>query len=314
MQEEEIDEERPKQTPKQVAIGVVKTLLKIGFTGVLLYFVFSKINFAEVRRIFLSCNPLYLFLAFLSFVVSQLISAWRLQSFFRAIKLHLRYVYNFRMYLLGMFYNLFLPGGIGGDGYKIYLLKKHFSHSGKKIFWSIMLDRVSGVWALSFIAVALLIFIPQIGFHYTIPLAVFFVGTIIYYFIVRKFFADFASVFFITHLKAIGVQSFQIISIILILLGLDFTGKFSPYLLTFLVSSLVSIFPLTVGGLGAREWVFTHASGIFNMDPNTAVFISLTFYIISALFSFFGLYFVLRPHRLKHHEEINTFTSPQGNP
>jgi glycosyltransferase 2 family protein len=29
-----------------------------------------------------------------------------------------------QLYLLGIYYNLFLPGGIGGDGYKIYLLKQ----------------------------------------------------------------------------------------------------------------------------------------------------------------------------------------------
>ncbi|MBE7176855.1 MAG: flippase-like domain-containing protein [Mucilaginibacter polytrichastri] len=306
MTEDTIDEELPKQTPKQVAWGIAKTLLKIGFTGALLYFVFRKIPVADVKKVFLSCDPLYLFLAFLTFVVSQIISSWRLLGIFRTIGLDLSFTYNFRLYLLGMFYNLFLPGGIGGDGYKIYLLKKHFSHSGKKIFWSIMMDRLSGVWALALIAITLLIFIPQIGFHYSIPLAAFFAGTAIYYFVVRRFFKDFGPAFVPAHLKAVGVQSFQVISVILILLGIDFAGKFSPYLFTFLISSLASIFPLTVGGLGAREYVFTHASGIFDMNQAIAVFISISFYLISALFSFFGLYFVLRPHRLRHAEQQTT--------
>jgi len=32
-----------------------------------------------------------------------------------------------------MFYNLFLPGGIGGDGYKIYLLNKLSNKSIKSL-------------------------------------------------------------------------------------------------------------------------------------------------------------------------------------
>jgi hypothetical protein len=94
------------------------------------------------------------------------------------------------------------------------------------------------------------------------------------------------------------VQSMQVISVILILYALNFEGKFSPYLFMFLVSSLVAIFPFTVGGLGARELVFVYGAQYFEMDQHLAVIISLLFYCISALLSFSGIYFVFNPQKI----------------
>ncbi len=51
-----------------------------------------------------------------------------------------------------MFYNLFLPGGIGGDGYKIYLLQKNYQTGTKKIFGAVLADRISGMVALVVLA------------------------------------------------------------------------------------------------------------------------------------------------------------------
>lgn len=57
------------------------------------------------------------------FNISKIISSIRLNRYFKDINLSLSQTYNLKLYYLGMFYNLFLPGGIGGDGYKIYIIK-----------------------------------------------------------------------------------------------------------------------------------------------------------------------------------------------
>ena len=132
----------------------------------------------------------------------------------KSINLNLNTRFNFRLYLLGIFYNFLLPGGIGGDGYKIYLLKKRFKLPAKKVFWAIFFDRLSGLWAIGLIIVCLKIFIPQIEIHIAIPLGIFVLGSLVYYFVVKKFFSEFGAHFFKGHAKAIIVQSFQILSII----------------------------------------------------------------------------------------------------
>src|ERR1700761_7528298 len=118
-----------------------------------------------------------------------------------------------------MCYNVLLPGGIGGDGYKIYLLHKRYKLPTKKVFWAILFDRLSGFWAIGLITVALIILIPQIDIHLGIPLGIFIIGSLIYYFIVHHFFKDYSRYFFSAHLKAIGVQSMQVLAIVCLLLA-----------------------------------------------------------------------------------------------
>jgi len=279
---------------KKKIIYVGKFLLKIIVTVLLVYLISKKIDFVKVKDIFLKSNPLFLVLAFLAYVASQFVASWRLLNFLQSIGMRVGYWYNLRLYFLGLFYNVFLPGGIGGDGFKIYILRKKYQLPTKRIVLAILLDRVSGVWAIGMLGVALIILIPKIEIAATLPVLALVLGTAIYYGGLRKFFPDYASNFIIKHVKASAVQSLQLISVIFILLSQGFSGKFSPYLFSFLVSSLASVIPVTFGGFGLREYVMTHASGIFDMDQALAVFVTLTFLLLSTIAALPGMYFVYR--------------------
>lgn len=278
--------------------SIVKLFIKLAVTGLSLYLVFKKVDIKDLKEAFSKANPAFLIIAFICFVVSQLISSSRLNTFFKGIGLRLSYGYNFKIYLLGMFYNLFLPGGIGGDGYKIFLLRKKMDIKGRRLFQAIFFDRLSGLWALGLIISALVIFIPAFGIPSWLPICVVAAGTVIYYLVMRRFFPDYSHYFVNTHLKAILVQSMQVICVIFLLYALHFDGKFSPYLFMFLVSSLVAIFPFTVGGLGAREIVFVYGAELFGINQHIAVMISLLFYCTTALLSLSGIYFIFRPQEL----------------
>lgn len=279
--------------------SVLKLLLKVGITGLSLYLVFKKVDPKDLKSAFYTANPLFLAGALIFFILSQIISASRLNTFFKGIGLSISENYNFRIYLLGMFYNLFLPGGIGGDGYKVFFLKKRFKISARKLLWAIFFDRLSGLWALSLIIAALIFFLPHLSIPGWIPVTVLLAGSALYYAVMKRFFKNYCKQFTLTHIKALMVQSLQIISVILLLYALHFDGKFSPYLFMFLVSSLVAIFPFTVGGLGAREIVFIYGADLLGYNEHMAVMISLLFYCIAALLSFTGIYFVFRPKALK---------------
>ena len=45
---------------------------------------------------------------------------------------------------VGMFYNLFLPGGIGGDAYKVYQLRKYHQGRTFAIVQAMIFDRLNG--------------------------------------------------------------------------------------------------------------------------------------------------------------------------
>ena len=300
--ETEVDETEKAVKPKtwkDTLWSVTKLVLKFAVTSVLLYYVFSKVPLQKVKMRLINANYWWMFAALLCFFASMVISSWRLSSFFKSIKLKLDPRFNFRLYLLGLFYNFLLPGGIGGDGYKIYLLNKTYKLPAKKVFWAIMFDRLSGLWAIGLITVALIFLIPQIDVHITIPLGIFILGTIVYAFVAFKFFREYTHNFWQAHLKALAVQGLQVIAIIFILFGQDFHGKFSPYLLSFLISALATIIPISVGGAGIRETVFQQLSKVFPMDMDLAVFLPISFYLISILVALSGVYYVLRPSRLE---------------
>ncbi|WP_461453337.1 lysylphosphatidylglycerol synthase transmembrane domain-containing protein [Mucilaginibacter sp.] len=296
---EEVSEEVKPKTLKDKLWNVIKTVLKFVITGALLYYVFSKVDFNKVTARMVHANYWWILAGVVFYFASMVASSWRLLSFFKSINLRLDPRFNFRLYLLGIFYNFLLPGGIGGDGYKIWLLNKTYNLSAKKVFWAILFDRLSGLWAIGLIIVCLKIFIPQIPINIAIPASIFVVGSIAYYIVVKVFFSEFGKHFFKGHAKAIVVQGCQVLTIIMILLSQDFSGKFAPYLLAFLVSALAAVVPITIGGAGAREFVFTKSAGFFHVDASLGIFLSISFYLISLLVALTGIYYLLRPDSLQ---------------
>jgi uncharacterized membrane protein YbhN (UPF0104 family) len=295
----EVEYEVKPKNWKSIFWSVAKTLGKIAVTTVLLYFVFRHVQFADVKYRLFHANYWWMLVALLSFFASIILSSWRLLYFFKSIDLKLNARFSFRLYLLGLFYNFLLPGGIGGDGYKIYLLNKTYKLPAKKVFWAILFDRLSGLWAIGLIIVALIFLIPQIDIHITIPLGIFAAGTAIYCFVAYKFFKEYTRFFLKSHVIAIMVQGLQVLTVVFVLIGQDFAGKFSPYLLSFLISALATVIPISVGGAGIRETVFQQLTKVFPMDKSLAVFLPGSFYIISLIVALLGVYYVLRPSRLQ---------------
>ena len=242
--------------------NIIKILLKLGFTLLLIYLVFQKIDMQQVKSVFLKSKPGYIVAAWLSYLASQVVSSWRLLGFLRSIGLNLGFGFNLRLYMLGMFYNVFLPGGIGGDGYKIYILRKKFQLPTKKIFISLLLDRVSGLWAICFLAVALTLLLPPFKTKEWWPV-IFLAGSLIYFLVYKFKFSTYLQNFIQAHGKAILVQTLQLVSAFFILSSQNFKGNPSPYLFSFLLSSLATVVPVSIGGLGIREYVIMHAAVFF---------------------------------------------------
>jgi hypothetical protein len=112
------------------------------------------------------------------------------------------------------------------------------------------------------------------------------------YFVVRRFFRDFTGSFPSTLMLGILVQAVQVGCIYCIMAALGIPASESLYLFVFLLSSVVAVLPLTIGGLGIRELVFLEASRRLGLNQETAVLISLFFYLVTVLTSLWGLWYV----------------------
>jgi uncharacterized membrane protein YbhN (UPF0104 family) len=240
----------------------------------------------------LKANWLFLFVALLFFILSKLLAAFRLNIYFRNIKLHLSEWKNIKLYWLGMFYNLFLPGAISGDAYKVVLLNRRYKTAYKKTSAAVLLDRFSGVLALGVILCVYGTIVLN-NYKYDVLLVasalLAFTG---FYFVIRFLFKDFLQSFLPTFFWALAVQFSQVICIYFIMLSLHLSFLQNEWIFIFLLAAVVSVLPISLGGgLGTREFVFVEGARFFHLDPQTGIIISLLFYLLTVMGSVWGLYY-----------------------
>lgn len=272
---------------------VLKTILKISISGLALFFVFSKIKWSDVSDLLFSSNILLLVLALACFVLSKLLSAQRLLGFFRCIPLQISTRYNLRLYWIGMFYNLFLPGGIGGDGYKVYLLNKHHGASTKKLIQASLVDRISGLLSLLILAGIGILFldsqlIPR--WLYYLDIACLILAIPVYLVLMKVMFNAFLPFASKSLLWSLGVQGIQVVGALLVLYSFNVYDQYLEYSVLFLASSFVSIFPFTIGGIGSREFTFLMGYQYLGTDENTSIALSLMITFLTAVMSFGGVF------------------------
>jgi len=277
------------------------TALKIVVSAALIYFIFTKIDLKDVLQTLRKSNPLFLFLALVFFVISKVIAAFRLNGYFHQIGAKLSHLSNLKLYLLGMFYNLFLPGGIGGDAYKGYVVQKEYQPGTKKVVSSLLLDRLSGMLLLFMYACTLALlsnhgFLKQ--FYWLLVVAIP-LSVIVFWFVNKIFFPTTLPVFWKSFGYSAMVQLAQLVCVLFILKALSIELDTIEYLFVFLVSSIVSVIPLTIGGIGSREVTFLYGAEWLGLNESISISISFTFFLITALTSFFGILYHFKKPKLE---------------
>jgi hypothetical protein len=272
---------------------LVTLLFKIVVTGLCFWYISKKIDFTKAFDALQTANWFLLLLAVAAYVLSKLVSAFRLNIYFRNINLQLPAWKNIRLYWLGMFYNLFLPGSISGDAYKVVLLNKRYQAPYKKTSAAVLLDRFSGLLGLG----VLLCFYGLLVFDELVYTACLLGGCLFaivaLYMIVRKAFPDFLPGFFPAFFCGLLVQGIQVGGVYLILAALHIDAGYQEWLFIFLSASVISVLPLSLGGgLGTREVVFAEGAAFFHLDPHLGVIISLLFYLSSVAGAVWGAYFI----------------------
>lgn len=269
------------------------TALKVLVSAALIYFIFTKLDITEVMTILKKTKPFYLLSAAVFLVLSKVIASFRLNLYFHQLGVRLTQKSNLKLYLLGMFYNLFLPGGIGGDAYKGFVIQKKYPVPTKRVVSALVLDRLSGLLLIFLYSClfAILLENEYLAKYRIVIGLVALMSIFVFWFLNKKWFAALRAVFWKSFGYSAFVQGTQIISIILILKALAVSLNTVAYLFIFMLSSIVSVLPLTIGGIGSRELTFFYGADILGLDENTAVGISMVFFLITAVVSLFGVFY-----------------------
>ena len=126
------------------------TVLKISLAVIIVWYLFNsgKLTKENLLTLAYPTNIPFLLLAAAAFLASQILSSLRLIFLLRISSISLQFVQAFKLTMIGNFFNMVIPGMIGGDVIKGYLLTKSEHDSKGKSSGIIVMDRVLGLLAL----------------------------------------------------------------------------------------------------------------------------------------------------------------------
>ena len=259
-----------------------------------LYIVFRQLDIPTLKRVFGMVDVGWAFFALGAYVLSKVISALRLSFYLRGNGIGLTESQNLQLYFIGMFYNLFLPGGIGGDAYKVWLLHRDWQAPVGKSVQAMLLDRISGLFALAALGFLFAWFaVPEVPYNLLLLAGSMLMIPAMY--LVHRFVGKpFLSVTLHTTFTSVVVQLVQVACAWALLRSLHIQDHTAVYLALFLLSSLVSVLPVSVGGIGLRELVFVTAAGYAPISPESSVAFSLMFFAVTAVSSLPGGFISVR--------------------
>lgn len=287
----EQEEHSPKKRAKKIAIF----LLKVAVSVLAFWYVSTKVDLTRSLELLTTVDPLFLILGILVFNFSKIISTWRILALLKSLGQKIGIWENIRIYYIGAFYNIFLPGSMGGDAYKVFLLKQRTGEGYRKMTSTVFLDRGSGMAML--VIITILMF-PLSTFGQLVPqpwlvaisaIVLLLVGFFVF---VKLFFKHFISAFLAINIYSLATQLTQVLTAWLLMNALYIKTEVIDHLVLFMVSGVVSVVPITVGGFGAREITFQWGTKVSNIDLESAVAFTLLFFLVTLISSVVGSVFV----------------------
>lgn len=215
--------------------------------------------------------------------------------------------------MIGSFFNMLLPGIIGGDAIKGFYLYKE-TGKGTPALASIFMDRYIGficllcigmvaypfgyhqlknseiIWLLPlFITIftlsSLLIFSFRIGKRFR------FLENFYNYF---HFYRKQGKILLKTFLLSIIIQLSNILAVYIITIGLNQKVSFLSYLIFMPIIIVFTTIPVSISGLGVREGVFILFLSSVNIKPDVATAISFLWFLSMITGSLLGLWEYIR--------------------
>lgn len=311
---------------------ILVPLLKIVFSVLLIVYLFLKLGTQDIISQFFSANIWWILLGVITFTFSNVLGAIQWYFLMKARGIHLPLFRVISHYYVGLFFNNFLIGYVGGDAIRIYDISKASGDSANAIS-TVFFDRLIGFamltslailsillwrnifqsqavifivlfiflcWVLSFIVIFNAKIARKIGwiFRIVFPAKIYDKVRNVYSNI--NSFKDAKQTLFSVILISLIVQSLRIVVHYFSALSVSLTPHIKYFVIFIPIVALISSLPISIGGIGIRESsAVALFSQIKSFQPEAIVAFEFLAYLIGLVATIpGGLFFILRKEKI----------------
>jgi glycosyltransferase 2 family protein len=308
---------------KKSLLFLAKFTVSIG----LIYLLYRKMPLSGIKELMLSLDLRYMPLIFVILLLNTILSAWKWHILLKSDGLDIPLSTLTGSYLVGSFFNMFLPSNIGGDSYRIIDIIRR-SNDTIRSATSVFADRLSGFFALVSLSLISSVFVVgKTGdmFFFYLPFSIFFL-------LICLIWALYNQNFIRKMMKIFGLYRFNIISVTLEKIFLSFSqygSRLATVIKVMLISfsfqslvitivfllakslgvtipffyfsafvpliSLMEALPVSIYGIGVRDIGYVFFFGSAGMGDLQTRSLALLFFTMTIVYSLFGgMVFLLR--------------------
>lgn len=312
----------------------LRTVLRVSLAVFLLIYLFYGIPKQALFDVFLESLPLWPWwlAALVSIFVSLLVGALRWRALLNSLSLPLSLRQIVRIYFVGQFFNSFLLGTCSGDLARIYYVAKGCPQRRGLAALTVFADRAIGLFIFIIVGAVMiwwfrgmLIIDRQLVLVAHSFIVLFLGGSLLMLLVVAAWplWWQLAKYFRLTRLPLLETTGdkvdlfwqhyrhrpkvlfvcvvYSFLNLIFLTLAcycfarsLQISLPLADFFLLFPVITVITSIPLTPGGLGVREGLFTHLLAIFGVEAFRSLPLSLLVYMGGVFWSLVGGLFFLR--------------------
>lgn len=318
--------------------SITKFIFKLIISSILLYFIFKNIEISDFTNYYTSIPVLIIIISLILAIIKVVVESIRWKLILREKEVNYNIFTLFALYIIGGFFNIFLPSTIGGDALRIaYIKNKNLSLLTATN--TVLFERLTGVYSIFIMTIIAVTF----GWHLviieiripvlTISCLGIFIMTLVYFSydrflnivetissrysnkIILKIYLSLKSLDFTKYsyktILLCGVFSILMQMIVIIVtalignaLGLEKVGILYYFIIMPPIWVITSL-PISIGGFGVREGLFALFLAPMGVSLEQSTLLSLLsfspFLFIGLLG---GLFYLFGSHSYKKAEYV----------
>ncbi len=296
----------------------LKFIARLSLSLVLLAWLLHRTDVAEVLRGFVTIPAAAWVTAFGMYIASQLVSSTRWCILARSLGFPGRWRRYVQYYFVGMYFNLFLPTGVGGDLLKaMYLIRERPAKLAAT--WSVLMDRITGLAAMFILGGVSVVAVPGLmPPHFAVvlkgALSAILLGLPLFFLVSRwahhlwpwaqerletiLLLGRKPGICMATVALSLVVQGLCMGIISFLAHSLELSPHPLYYFAAFPLVALMILLPVSFNGIGVREGGFIYFLGLKGVEPERAICLSLSFFAIQVAAGLVGgIFYTLGWHQ-----------------